>query len=128
MRHAVYGKKLGRDINARRALASNLASSLLVEGHLITTVAKAKFVKVFAEKLITNARTKDLHKRRAVASRLTSEAFLRLITEIAPGFKDRAGGYTRITKLGSPRLGDNAPMARIEILEWDKTKTIKLGR
>lgn len=127
MRHQVFGRKLNRDINSRRALASNLASSLLVEGHIITTLAKAKFVKVFAEKLITDAKKTSLHTRRSIASRLTHQAFIRLITEISPGFATREGGYTRIIKL-STRLGDSAPMARIEILEWDKSKSVTLPK
>jgi len=122
VRHAVFGRKLGRDINARKALASNLASSLLVKGHIVTTLAKAKFVKSYAEKLITEAKRPNLHTRRSVASRLTHEAFIRLITEIGPGFNARSGGYTRIIKL-STRRGDDAPMAKIEILDWDKSKT-----
>lgn len=127
MRHQVFGRKLNRDINSRRALASNLASSLLVEGHIITTLAKAKFVKVFAEKLITDAKRTSLHTRRSIASRLTHQAFIRLITEVSPGFEGRQGGYTRIIKL-STRLGDSAPMARIEILEWDKSKSVTLPK
>ncbi len=127
MRHRVFKKKLSRDINSRRALASNLASSLLVEGHITTTVAKAKFVQVFAEKLITGAARTSLHTRRSLASRLTHPAFIRLITEISPGFEDRRGGYTRIVKL-STRRGDSAPMARIEILEWDKSKKHELSK
>lgn len=127
MRHQVFKKKLGRDINSRRALASNLASSLLVEGHITTTLAKAKFIQVFAEKLITNASRTSLHTRRSLASRLTHQAFIRLITEISPGFEDRKGGYTRIIKLDT-RRGDSAPMAKIEILEWDKSKARQLAK
>ncbi|MBI2599286.1 50S ribosomal protein L17 [Candidatus Curtissbacteria bacterium] len=127
MRHQVFGKKLGRDTNARKSLASNLASSLLVEGRVTTTLAKAKFVKIFAEKLIADSRSASLNRRRSLASRLSHQAFLKLITEIGPGFENRAGGYTRIVKLG-PRGGDAAPMAKIEILEWDKTKAIQLTK
>ncbi|MEX2028680.1 MAG: 50S ribosomal protein L17 [Candidatus Curtissbacteria bacterium] len=127
MRHKVFGKKLSRDINSRKALASNLSSSLLVEGHITTTLAKAKFVRSYAEKLITNSRRTDLHTRRSIASGLTHQAFIKLITEIGPGFESRPGGYTRIVKLTS-RRGDDAPMARIEILDWDKSKTLILPK
>lgn len=125
MRHAVSGKKLGRDTNARKALAMNLASSLIVEGHIKTTLAKAKFVRSFAEKLITDAKKNTLSNKRSLAPRLTKQAFIRLITQVGPGFESRSGGYTKIIKL-APRRGDRAPMAKIEILEWDKTKEIFL--
>lgn len=127
MRHAVSGKKLSRDTSARKALASNLSSSLLVEGHITTTLAKAKFVRNFAEKLITKSKGSDLHGRRSVASRLTNQAFIKLITEIAPGFESRNGGYIRIVKLAT-RRGDAAPMAQIELMEWDKTKKRELAK
>lgn len=127
MRHLVSGRKLGRDTNSRKALSSNLASSLLVEGHITTTLAKAKFVRNFVEKLITDARGTSLHQKRTVASRLTHAAFIKLITQIGPGFADRQGGYVRIIKL-SERRGDSAPMAKIEILEWDKSKAQPLAK
>lgn len=125
MRHAISGRKLGRDTNARKALAMNLASSLIVEGHIKTTLAKAKFVRSFAEKLITEAKKNNLSDNRSLAHRLTRQAFIRLITQIGPGFESRSGGYTKIIKI-APRKGDRAPMAKIEILGWDKTKEIFL--
>lgn len=119
MRHQVFGRKLGRDINARKALLRNLSSSLVVEGSIVTTLTKAKFVKGFVEKLITGAKG-DLARHRDLSSQLTHVALIKLINEVGPGFKNRSGGYTRITKLGS-RLGDAAPMAKLELLDYDKS-------
>ena len=119
MRHRIFGKKLGRDIRSRKALLHNLASSLIVEGKITTTLAKAKFVKPFIDKLVTKAKKKTLHQQRMIASFLTPKAFAKLTSEIAPGFSARASGYTRITKLAQ-RQGDNALMVRLEFLGWDK--------
>jgi len=118
VKHLVFGRKLGRDINARKALLANLASSLFINGAIETTLAKAKFVKSYVEKLVTAAQKNRLSSKRALASVLTHQAFLKLIAEIGPGFATRSGGYTRIIKLGA-RVGDNAPMARLELLEWE---------
>ena len=121
MRHRVFGRKLSRDINARKALLSNLATSLIVNGKLTTTVAKAKFAGSYVEKLITSAKGDRLFANRKLASVLSPAAFKKLVGEIAPGFSERHGGYLRIVKQIS-RRGDNAQMARLELLEWDKTK------
>ena len=121
MRHRVFGRKLSRDINARKALLSNLATSLLINGKLTTTVAKAKFARPYVEKLITSAKKDRLFANRKLASVLSPAAFKKLVSEIAPGFSERHGGYLRIVKQIS-RRGDNAQMARLELLEWDKTK------
>jgi len=118
VRHQVYGRKLGRDITARKALLNNLAGSLFIKGQIITTLAKAKFARVHAEKLITNAKKNRLADDRLLASILPSEAFSRLRSEIGPGFKNRNGGYTRITKI-MPRRGDAAEMAKLELVEWE---------
>lgn len=120
MRHQIYGRKLGRDITARKALLNNLAGSLFLKGQLTTTLAKAKFARVHVEKLITNAKKNRLADDRLLASILPSAAFSRLRIEIAPGFKNRNGGYTRITKI-MPRKGDAAPMAKLELVEWEAT-------
>lgn len=121
MRHLVSGRKLGRDTGSRRALLSNLASDLILHGKVKTTLAKAKFVQGHAERLITKAKKSKLGQKRVLASSITNKAFVKLVEEIAPGFEQRSGGFTRIVKL-SPRVGDNASMARIELLEWDKSK------
>ena len=120
MRHRVFGRKLSRDINARKALLSNLATSLIVNGKLTTTVAKAKFAGSYVEKLITSAKGDRLFANRKLASVLSPAAFKKLVGEIAPGFSERHGGYLRIVKQIT-RRGDNAQMARLELLEWDKT-------
>ena len=120
MRHRVFGRKLSRDINARKALLSNLATSLLINGKLTTTVAKAKFARPYVEKLITSAKKDRLFANRKLASVLSPAAFRKLVGEIAPGFSERHGGYLRIIKQVF-RRGDNAQMARLELLEWDKT-------
>ena len=119
MRHAVFGRKLSRDTNARQALLNNLASVLLERGQITTTVAKAKFTRAHVEKLITKAKRNSLVTRRIIASQITGGAFKRLITEVGPGFVNRPGGYTRILRLSS-RKGDAVPMAKIELLKMDK--------
>ncbi len=121
MRHLVAGKKLGRDTNSRKALLNNLANSVFLYGKVKTTLAKAKFAKSHIEKTITSAKKAKLGTRRVIASQLSKATFNKLINEIVPSFEGRSGGYTRIVKL-SPRNGDNAPMARIELLPLDKSK------
>jgi large subunit ribosomal protein L17 len=110
---------LGRDLKERKALLNNLASSVIVEEKITTTLAKAKFAKPFIEKLVTTAKKGALYHRRTISSLLSPKAFAKLINEIAPGFARRTGGYTRITRLAQ-RRGDNAPMVRLEFLGWDK--------
>jgi len=127
MRHGVFGKKLTRDINARKALLNNLANSLIENGQINTTVAKAKFAKPFVEKLITYGKKDKLHLDRYMASILTKSAFNKLTTDIAPGFKNRQGGYTRIVKLGI-RKGDSSQLAKLELLEWEKIKEKKIEK
>lgn len=119
MRHAYFGRRLGRDTNARKALLNNLASSLLINGNLTTTLAKAKFAKTYVEKLITQAKRNDLRNKRILATILETKAFNKLISSQGPGFATRSGGYTRIIKL-NPRRGDAAPMARLELLAIEK--------
>jgi large subunit ribosomal protein L17 len=97
-------------------MLNNMATSLFVHGRLITTEAKAKELRPFAEKLITLARRGDLHARRLVQRRIKDrETLTRLFGEIGPRFAARPGGYTRILKLGH-RPGDGADVARIELL------------
>lgn len=115
------GFKLNRDKDARKALLVNLASSVLEKGSITTTQTKAKFVKPFVEKLITDAKRNRLAPNRKLASRLRSSAFKKLTAEIAPGFGKRTGGYTRIVKINR-RQGDGAFLSKLEILEWEKPK------
>jgi large subunit ribosomal protein L17 len=117
VRHQVAGKKLSRSTGARRALFKSLLTELFRNERIETTEAKAKAVRAQAEKLISIARRGDLAARRHVYAELSSTVVAKkLMEEIAPEFKDRNGGYTRIYKLG-PRKGDAAPMALIELVE-----------
>ena len=117
MRHARTGKKLGRDSAHRKALYSNLAGALIEHGRIKTTVTKAKAVKPIAEQMITLGRRGDLHARRQATAFLRSRDVVHhLFAEVAPRFKDRPGGYTRIVKIG-PRPGDAAEMAYLELVD-----------
>lgn len=116
MRHNVMGRKLNRSTKHRKALFRNLATELLRHKRIKTTEAKAKSVQPIAEKLISLARRGDLHARRQAAKELHDPAVLqKLFDEIGPLMQNRAGGYTRIYKLG-PRQGDGARMALIELV------------
>jgi large subunit ribosomal protein L17 len=116
MRHRAKGRQLSRTSSHKRALLNNMAASLFAHGRVITTEAKAKELRPFAEKLITLARRGDLHARRLVERRIKDRDTLgKLFTEIGPRFAARPGGYTRILKLGH-RPGDGADIARIELL------------
>ena len=117
MRHHRKGKKLGRDAAHRKALYSNLAGALIEHGRIKTTVTKAKAVKPYAEQMITLGRRGDLHARRQATAFLRSRDVVhKLFADVAPLFKDRPGGYTRIVKLGT-RPGDAAEMAYLELVD-----------
>ena len=117
MRHRAKGRQLSRTSTHKRAMLNNMASSLFEHGRIVTTEAKAKELRPFAEKLITLARRGDLHARRLVERRIKDRDTLgKLFSEIGPRFAARPGGYTRITKIGN-RKGDNAPMAVIELVQ-----------
>jgi large subunit ribosomal protein L17 len=117
VRHARAGKKLGRDSAHRKALYSNLAGALIEHGRIKTTVTKAKAVKPYAEQMITLGRRGDLHARRQATAFLRSRDVVhKLFADVAPLFKDRPGGYTRVVKLG-PRPGDAAEMAYLELVD-----------
>jgi large subunit ribosomal protein L17 len=116
MRHRAKGRQLSRTSTHRRAMLNNMATSLFEHGRVVTTEAKAKELRPFAEKLITLARRGDLHARRLVQRKIKDrETLSRLFTDIGPRFAARPGGYTRILKLGH-REGDGADIARIELL------------
>ncbi len=118
MRHQRSGKKLGRDSAHRKALFANLTASLIEHGRIRTTETKAKAVRPIAEKMITLGREGSIHSRRqALAYLRTQEVVHKLFSEVAPRFKDRPGGYTRIVKLG-PRQGDSALMAYLELVDF----------
>jgi large subunit ribosomal protein L17 len=116
MRHQAKGRQLSRTSTHRRAMLSNMATSLFLHGRVTTTEAKAKELRPYAEKLITLARRGDLHARRLAARKIRErDALTRLFSELGPRFAGRPGGYTRILKLGH-RPGDGADVARIELL------------
>ncbi len=116
MRHRKKGRQLSRTSSHRKALLRNMATSLFHHERIVTTEAKAKELRPFAERLITWARRGDLHARRQVGRQITDRgATTRLFKEFGPRFASRPGGYTRIVKLGH-REGDGAEMARIELL------------
>ena len=109
-------RKLGRATDHRIATLRNLVTSLLENGKIETTVAKAKEVRCMAEKMITLGKTNTLHTRRQALAYITKEDVVtKLFNEIAPKYADRNGGYTRIIKIG-PRRGDGAEMAIIELI------------
>jgi len=114
MKKNVFGKRLKRDKNERKALIKGLMSSLVLEGKIKTTEAKAKAIKGEVDKLITKARKETLLAKRLLEKKLTPKAIDKLIREVAPRFVNRQGGYTRITRL-EKRLGDNA---QVVLMQW----------
>ncbi len=124
MRHHRSGKKLGRDSAHRRALYANLTSALIEHGRIRTTETKAKAVRPIAEKMITLGRQGTIHARRQALAYLRSQEVVHLLfSEVAPRFRDRPGGYSRIVKLG-PRQGDSAPMAYLELVDFVPTAPV----
>ncbi len=116
MRHLVSGRKLNRTASHRRAMLSNLAISILDKERVTTTLAKAKEVRGVVERLITYGKKGDLHRVRLAARRINDKTVLKkLFDDIAPSYKDREGGYTRIIKVND-RKGDNAAMSIIELV------------
>jgi large subunit ribosomal protein L17 len=117
MRHRKAGRSLRRTSEQRLALLRTLATSLIEQGAIETTEAKAKELRPFVEKLITKAREGTLHARRLAGKHVQKRAAAdKLFQEVGPKFAKRAGGYTRILKTGH-RKGDGADMARIELVE-----------
>ncbi len=140
MRHLNAGRKLSRNASHRRALYRSLALALFRHERIITTVAKAKAVRPFIEKLITLAKKNTLHSRRLVLARLGTASkaevapedkdndqviLTKLFKEIGPRFADRPGGYTRIIKRHERRLGDAGETAYLELLKEGETKVQK---
>src|SRR3954454_13190487 len=126
--HMIRGRQLSRDTEHRKALRRNLVQSLFEHGKVRTTLPKAKEVKAFAEKLITLAKIGDLNSRRRAISALQDRRLVdedqeftgqtvvqKLFTDIAPKFKDRAGGYTRIIKTAQHRIGDGGDIVVLEL-------------
>ena len=109
-------RKLGRPSDHRRAMLRAMVTYLLEKGKIETTVTRAKEVRSITEKMITMAKTNSLHSKRQVHAFVTKEDVVKkLFDEIAPQYKERSGGYTRIIRLG-PRRGDAAEMAIIELV------------
>ncbi|MFQ5748711.1 MAG: 50S ribosomal protein L17 [Planctomycetota bacterium] len=119
MRHRIKTRKLSRTGSHRRALARNMAASLIKHERIETTLAKAKAHRPFVERLVTLAKEKNLaNYRRALALLGNNKAAAaKLFDVLGPRFRDRPGGYTRILKLATPRLGDRAPRALFEFVE-----------
>ena len=116
MRHNRKKVTLGRETGPRRALLRGLAENFVLHGSIRTTKAKAKAVRGVVEPLVTKAKQNDLSARRAIRRVLYTDATVnKLMKDIGPKYKDRAGGYTRITKIG-PRASDAAEMVRIEFV------------
>ncbi len=110
------GKRFGGDAAHQKAMMGNLVASLVAAESLVTTEAKAKALRPVMEKCITAAVKGGVHRERQVVSFIRDKDMAKkLFDEIGPRYSDRPGGYTRILKLG-PRQGDNAPMARIELV------------
>jgi large subunit ribosomal protein L17 len=141
MRHGHGFRKLNRSSSHRRALLRNMATSLVLEGRITTTLPKAKELKKVADKLITLGKTDTLHARRLALGYLMAidreatgnvhkkSAMHKLFTELAPQFAERNGGYTRVIRLSEYRDGDKAEMAVIEFVEAGApTKKEKKGR
>jgi large subunit ribosomal protein L17 len=137
MRHNRVINHLGRTSSHRKAMLSNMATSLILHKRITTTTAKAKALRTFVEPLITKSKEDSTHSRRVVFSYLKDkEAVAELFREVSPKIAERPGGYTRILKLGN-RLGDNADMCIMELVDYNeamlggeaaKTKTTRRRR
>ena len=120
MRHGKKVNHLGRKTAHRQALLSNMASSLILNKRITTTVAKAKALRKYVEPLLTKSKDDTTHSRRTVFSYLQNkESVKTLFSEVASKIADRPGGYTRIIKLGDVRVGDNAEMCLIELVDFN---------
>jgi large subunit ribosomal protein L17 len=128
MRHKVAGKHLGRDMDHRRLLRRNLLNALFRHERIRTTQAKADAIRAEAEKMITLAKrslahadpARGVHGRRVLMARLRDKTNVaKVFDELAPRYEDRAGGYTRVYKLG-PRKGDAAPMVLLELVDREE--------
>ena len=121
MRHGVGHKKLNRTASHRQAMFANMAAALVKHEQIVTTLPKAKALRPVVERLITLAKKGDLGSRRLVIARMRDqEQTKKLFETIAPRYRARAGGYTRVLKAGY-RHGDNAPLAVIELVDRDES-------
>lgn len=123
MRHGNKVNHLGKKTGHRKAMLSNMACSLIEHKRITTTLAKAKTLRVFVEPILTKSKTDSTHSRRVVFSYLQNkEVVSELFREIAPKIAERNGGYTRIIRTGH-RLGDNAEMCLIELVDFNELYT-----
>jgi large subunit ribosomal protein L17 len=121
MRHSRVINHLGRTSSHRKAMLSNMATSLILHKRITTTTAKAKALRTFVEPLITKSKEDSTHSRRVVFSYLKDKtAVAELFREISPKIAERPGGYTRILKIGN-RIGDNADMCIMELVDYNET-------
>ena len=137
MRHSRVINHLGRTSSHRKAMLSNMATSLILHKRITTTTAKAKALRTFVEPLITKSKEDSTHSRRVVFSYLKDKsAVAELFREVSPKVAERPGGYTRILKIGN-RIGDNADMCILELVDYNeamlggeaaKTKTTRRRR
>ena len=137
MRHNKVINHLGRTSSHRKAMLSNMATSLILHKRITTTTAKAKALRTFVEPLITKSKDDSTHSRRVVFSYLKDKtAVAELFREVSPKIAERPGGYTRILKIGN-RIGDNADMCIMELVDYNeamlggeavKTKTTRRRR
>jgi large subunit ribosomal protein L17 len=137
MRHNRVINHLGRTSSHRKAMLSNMATSLILHKRITTTTAKAKALRTFVEPLITKSKEDSTHSRRVVFSYLKDKtAVAELFREVSPKIAERPGGYTRILKIGN-RIGDNADMCIVELVDYNeamlggeaaKTKTTRRRR
>ena len=124
MRHAKKINHLGRTDAHRKAMLSNMATSLIMHKRISTTLAKAKALRMFVEPIVTRSKNDTTHSRREVFSQLQNKyAVTELFREMSPKIADRPGGYTRILKTGF-RKGDNAEMCIIEFVDYNETYTV----
>ena len=120
MKHNITHRKLNRTSSHRKALLMNLSNALIKHEQITTTLAKAKELKSFVDKLITLGKKGDLQSRRKAISILNDEKNInKIFSSIAERYKERSGGYTRIVKIGN-RFGDNSPTAIIELIDRDE--------
>lgn len=118
MRHQMANRKLGRTSGHRAALFRNQVASMIAHERIITTLIKAKELRPIIERMVTVAKTDDVHHRRLAARSITDKGLIaKLFETISPRFNERPGGYTRIIKLG-PRRGDGTEMAILEFVDF----------
>jgi large subunit ribosomal protein L17 len=121
MRHGNAHRKLSRKPQHRRAMFANMAAALIKHEQIVTTLPKAKDLRPIVEKLITLGKRGDLHSRRRAIAEVRDVPMVKKLFEVlAPRYKERNGGYTRVLKAGF-RYGDNAPVAVIELVDRDET-------